>query len=100
MYFYNRHMKLLIDHSTYIPHAYGVLITALELIKAHLIEFAAVQNSILGAGMQKMMLEVFLACNFGKDNFSRCIDKLLTQLKVEMQQYRVRNTTLDYQWRP
>ena len=82
-------MKLLVEHSSYIPNAYGVLITALELIKGHLIEFAAKQNSILGLGMQKMMQEVFSASNFGKDNFTRCVDKLLTQLKVEMQQYRV-----------
>lgn len=83
-------MKLLADHSAYVPNAYKILITAVDLIKSKLFEFAAVQNAILGAGMLKMMQEVYSACNFGKDNFSRCVEKLLTQLKVEMQQYRVR----------
>ncbi len=83
------HTKLLADHSAYIVDGYCGLINALELIKTQLFTLAAIQNSILAFGMVRMLHEVFSASNFGKDNFSRCIDKLLTQLKVEMQQYRV-----------
>ena len=69
--------------------AYSVLISTADLIKNQLLQFAAEQNSILGVGIQRVMQEVLSASNFGKDHFARCLDKLMTQLKVELQQYRV-----------
>jgi hypothetical protein len=68
--------------------ALQVMENLLRNLRYQMFTLVAADNAVRAVGATRLMEEHFDSSNFGRDNFARLLDKLLSSLRLDLQQYR------------
>jgi len=81
------HMELLVNHHS-LKNALTVMGNLLKNLKYQMVLHVAADNSVRAVGASKLMQELLDASNFGGVEFSQVLDRLMSSLALDLQQYR------------
>jgi hypothetical protein len=82
------HYQLLVKYHHSLNSALQVMENLLRNLRYQMFTLVAADNAVRAVGATRLMEEHFDSSNFGRDNFARLLDKLLSSLRLDLQQYR------------